>query len=133
MFQHQILSLYWNIIFFVVVVKISRMYGNKSSIIMIYNIIFRFWKLPNKTWYLIQKCFFWRERVQYPCFKIISEIWLPPVIFSIVIENRDVYLHQTNKYIQNKFTWAHSTNYLESPFLIVVKIFNCHNCTISLY
>ena len=64
-----------------------------------------------------------------------NHVWnlLPPVIFIMVIENRDAYLHQTNKYIQNKFTWAHSTNYLESPFLFVVWIFNCHNCTITLY
>ena len=39
----------------------------------------------------------------------------------------------TIKNIHNKATWNYDTNYCKSSFFILVKICNCHYCTIHLY
>ena len=62
-----------------------------------------------------------------------SEIWEPPLLFRTVKENRNVYLYNTNKKINNKFLWTYSTNDCQSPLIFMVKICRCCSCTIYWY
>ena len=61
------------------------------------------------------------------------EIWVIPVLLSIVIENRKNSIHRTKKYIKKKFIWTYFTNYWRFPFVVMVKIYHCHSFTTSWY
>ena len=64
---------------------------------------------------------------------MMSEIWGPPVIFSILMYNRNISLRRTNKHINNKVTWIYSTNDFQYILIVVLKIWYCHYITITWY